>query len=178
MESYKQNGFQSPNNSYNYNYNHYNYNSNYSSQCYNANQSYNYGYYPNYSFNNDSGCDNSYLTTSPSPSAQTSAYQQNASISPISTVPSYASSISQKRSVSEASSEQPDETDVPVQSAKNKRPKIAKLENLNNKNMTYRCVECYRDFNSAARYLMHQHKFHFKRSSTECPICCKFQILV
>ncbi len=192
MESYQQNSFQSPgSSSYNYNYNQYsNYYSNYPAhQYYNSDASYNYAsYYSNYSLSNDSGYDtSSYLSTSPSPSApvqSTQAYQHaTVPVSPISTNQSGYPAANddhyrvEKRSFSDVVQEAVttlDESEVTAtETSKAKRPKIAKLDNLNSKNVTYRCVECYRDFNSAARYLMHQHKYHFKRSSTECPICCK-----
>ena len=38
---------------------------------------------------------------------------------------------------------------------------------------SYQCTECQVSFSIAAKLFMHQHKQHKKRSSTECPICCK-----
>lgn len=55
-----------------------------------------------------------------------------------------------------------------------KKPKVLKLEN---EIFTTQCSTCNIEFNSAAKCLLHIHKHHNNRSSTECPICCKFSIL-
>jgi uncharacterized Zn-finger protein len=63
-----------------------------------------------------------------------------------------------------------------------KRPKILKLDlNLPNQltdcqkisQNIIQCTQCSLTFNSTAKLLMHQYKFHGNGSSTECPICFK-----
>ena len=36
------------------------------------------------------------------------------------------------------------------------------------------CTYCNLVFNSKAKLIMHEYKYHGNGSSTECPICCKF----
>jgi hypothetical protein len=54
-----------------------------------------------------------------------------------------------------------------------KRPKIFKLDQNDDANEMQTCGLCNLAFNSTAKLLMHQNKYHNNGSSTECPICCK-----
>lgn len=56
-----------------------------------------------------------------------------------------------------------------------KRPKIVKLTDAYRKPaVPFKCTSCPAEFQSTAKYLMHQHKHHNNGSSTQCPVCCKF----
>lgn len=71
--------------------------------------------------------------------------------------------------------ERDEATDELVNTTVNKKPKVYKLENFAPET---KCATCCMEFNSIARYLMHEHKIHNNRSSTECPICCEFSFKV
>ena len=69
------------------------------------------------------------------------------------------------------------ENETPASKDVAKRPKIFKLnvdstENLQVKEL--KCNVCMLPFNSLAKLLMHQHKYHKNGSSTQCPICCEY----
>ncbi len=53
-----------------------------------------------------------------------------------------------------------------------KRPKILKLEPTDEQPEII-CSFCNLVFNSKAKLIMHEYKYHGNGSSTECPICCK-----
>jgi hypothetical protein len=199
MEFYNQSGFQSPNvypstNTASYNYNPYNYSypGGYQPHYYKPDNS--YSYYPNSSTtsHNDSGYEPSfYLTASPTAGqyAHSASFQSNQfnsssffESSPTSSglADSKPKLADSKRGIVDVADESLTLEDSSTTQATNstKRQRIAKLDNLNNRDTTYRCVKCFRDFNSAARFLMHQHRVHLKRSSTECPICSKLSFFI
>ena len=61
----------------------------------------------------------------------------------------------------------------------NKRAKILKLDPISpaDEQNEIICVYCNLVFNSKAKLIMHEYKYHGNGSSTECPICCKFKII-
>jgi len=71
---------------------------------------------------------------------------------------------------------------------KSKRPKVLKLNFASSISMINGvtsdsseseslCTICNMSFFSTAKLLMHHHKVHKNGSSTQCPICCKYQII-
>lgn len=58
-----------------------------------------------------------------------------------------------------------------------KRPKVLKLQNLESKDVEYKCEICLNVFISAAKFLMHQFVHHKNGNSKQCPVCCKYFIL-
>ena len=105
--------------------------------------------------------------TSPVLTANDSGYNSSFfSASPTST-PSLATS---KRTISQLE-HQPQQQQQPS----SKKSKILKLDNASDPATTYRCTLCECEFNSAARFLLHQSKFHLKRDSRECPICSMYK---
>jgi hypothetical protein len=109
----------------------------------------------------------------------------------------YTSTPYQTIQVNTNESEQPIKQLPQPQKKSHKRPKVMKLNiaqtNIgfgtveftpilpsdlattpNNVTKSFKCTECSASFSIAAKLFMHQHKQHKNRSSTECPICCKY----
>lgn len=62
-----------------------------------------------------------------------------------------------------------------------KRPKILKYDQTfwdTEQNSPYLCKLCYVEFQSAAKFLMHQHRQHKNGSSLDCPLCGIFLNLI
>ena len=61
----------------------------------------------------------------------------------------------------------------------NKRAKIVKLDQEMHQQsiVEFVCQYCNLIFNSKAKLIMHEYKYHCNGSSTECPICCKIYSL-
>jgi hypothetical protein len=98
----------------------------------------------------------------------------------------YQANFNQKQSSQKSKSK--NDTSSSSSSKPSKRPKILKLNmainscdsaspssptSSNDQTPTFKCVVCTLPFNSAAKLLMHQHKYHKNGSSMQCPICCK-----
>lgn len=160
----------------NYNSAQYQYPSYYNFYQMSDNSAYNFNYDYKYSSSNQLNNDSGYTSENSSPTLNshlqaTSPIKTNESDCAKNNFHSTPVTIDNAKKRKRNNTNESDETEDYETSSKRAKPLKLNIAQVKGK---LKCMTCTAQFDSVAKLLIHEHKFHKNGSSNECPICCKY----